>query len=227
MPAFILKRPHRLPRRVRSSLDAPLLDEPRDYVGRPGISPALAALVSAGLLCPDHRVLDVGCGRGTDLLALARLGFRRLEGLDHNAASLRVAKRRERDARQGRQGGQGRQATPWIAWHWATLDKLLEFSPASFDWIVDTFLLNNLREADEAEYLRRLARLLPRGGGLLLHVKYGARSWERDGRRGARSPCFDAGAPVLTWWAEGGAAASRHVSGYVQVMRRNRAVLRM
>lgn len=201
---------------MRSSLDAPLIDEPRDYVGRPGISPALAALASARAIRREHRVLDVGCGRGTDLLALAELGFRRLTGLDHNRASLAAAKRRERS-----RFGERR-----IEWRWATLDALLEMRPASYDWVVDTFLLNNLRQHDEVEYLRRLARVLTKGGGLLLHVKYGARLWERDGRPGATSPFFDPGPPVLTWWPEGSTRASRHASGFVQVLRRNARRLR-
>jgi len=196
---------------VRSSLDAPLIDDPRDYIGRPGISPALAALVCAGLVRPEHRILDVGCGRGTDLVALAQMGFRRLEGLDHNAASLRAAKRRERDALGERR----------IVWRWATLDALLDLEPASYDWLVDAFLLNNLRERDEPEYLRRLARLLPEGGRLLLHVKHGPRLWERGGKEGARSPHFDAGPAVLTWWAEGGGRWASHASGFVQVLTRN------
>lgn len=212
-----LKGRHTPRPRVRSRIDAPLLDEPRDYVGRPGISPALAALVSARVIRPEHRLLDVGCGRGTDLLALARLGFQHLEGLDHNRASLAAAKRRERDGREGRQAGQAP-----IVWHWATLDKLEEMKPASYDWIVDTFLLNNLPDEDEPEYLRRLARLLPREGGLLLHVKHGIRLWDRVRQRGVRSPFFDAGTPVMTWWAEGSGRWAAHASGYVQVLRRNR-----
>lgn len=194
---------------VRSSLHAPLYGGRYEYVGRPGPSPALAAIVAAGLLRREHRVLDVGCGRADDLLALARLGFRHLVGIDHNPMSIRHARRRKGAER--------------IDLRLATLDALQDEPPRSYDWILDTFLVNNLRHGETRAYLQRLARLLPKDGGLLMHHKAGARSPEATGRGGVRSPYFTPqGPPVLAPFAEWGPdGAPSYAWGFVQVFRRN------
>ena len=194
---------------MRSSLHAPIYRGRHEYVGRPGMSPALAALVAAGLLRREHRVLDVGCGRGEDLMGLVRLGFRDLVGLDRHARSIAAARRRV--------GAQH------VEWRLATLDALPGMPARSFDWVLDTFLVNNLPRDDVAEYLHRLASLLPPGGGLVLHSKAGARSAEARGRGGLHSPFFTRqGPPAFATFAEWDPRGKpSYATGFVQVMRRN------
>ena len=172
-------------------LDAGTVDDPRDYVGRPSVSPALAALVAAGDVAPHHRVLDLGCGRGTDLLTLAQLGFRNLEGIDRNRASLRAARASERRKLK----------RSVVSWHWGDLGILRDMPAARFDWAYDTFLTNNLREDALPEYFRRVARVLKPGGRLLVQTKVAPRGWSDADR--PRSRLFRAGPSVVTHFAEG------------------------
>lgn len=194
-------------------LDAAPIDDPLGYTGRPGLSPAVAALVAAGLIEEEHRVLDVGCGRGQDLVALARLGCRHLTGLDYNRAALRTAKSREREAL----GGLG-----LIEWRWGSLEALLDLPPQSFDWVLDTFLLNNLDAGATGEYLRRLARVLRKDGRLLLQTRVKPRVWREAGELGVASPYFHGSKAVLTHFAENHPDGGRtYEAVVVQVLRRN------
>lgn len=63
------------------------------YRGRPGASPVVAALYSSGVIRADHAVLDVGCGRGTDAVALAQWGVRDVCGIDLRSRDLSLAPR--------------------------------------------------------------------------------------------------------------------------------------
>lgn len=200
---------------VRTRLRAGIVDGEHEYVGRPGLNPALAALVAADVLRPEQRILDVGCGRGGDLIALAKLGFGRLTGIDHNRRSIASAKRRK--------GARG------IDWRLAPLTALLDEPEASYDVVLSSFLVNNLPDDEVDEHLAWLARLLPQGGVLVVQSKASASAPEGRGRGGVRSPCFAWGKPALTWfpeyrderrgdrwvWTKGA------VPGFVQVGRRN------
>lgn len=192
-------------------LDAKPINQKHAYVGRPSISPAVATLAATGQLERHHHVLDAGCGRGTDLIALAELGYASLVGLDYNKASLasarRAAKRRVPRAR--------------IEWHWGSLSLLNEFEPASFDWVIDTFLVNNLDVSQEREYARRVARVLKPGGRFLVQCKIQPRLWNKSSQRGLRSRFFRSGAPVLTHYAEFGRRGERSFEpAIVQVLTR-------
>ena len=200
---------------VRTRLHAGIVDGKHEYVGRPGISPALAALVAAEVLRPEHRILDVGCGRGGDLLALEHLGFRDLVGIDHNRRSIASAKRRK--------GARG------IDFRLAPMTALLEEPASSYDFVLTSFVVNNLPDDDVAEHLAWIARVVRKHGGVVVQSKCAANAPEAHGKGGVRSPYFAFGTPVLTWFPEyrdvrRGARwvwTKSAVSGFVQLGRRN------
>lgn len=110
---------------------------------------AIAALAPAGLL-----VLDVGTGTGDLALGVARAGARRVIGVDFVEEML-VSARRKIAA-----GGQ----SDWITL--AVGDAMgLPFPDASFDGIVNGFLLRNVSDLDGA--FREFVRLLKPGGRLV------------------------------------------------------------
>lgn len=190
-------------------LDAPPIDDVRAYVGRPGLSPVLAGLVAAGVLAPRMRVLDLGCGRGTDLLALRELGFERLEGVDYNAASLRAARAAER-----RRLGDSR-----IVWRHGSLALLKDLDAAAYDVVYETFLLNNLDPDGDVELLRRIARVLRPGGRFLSQRK----TWPREAAEPLAAAGFDAGPVVPTHMPERGRMRGRsYEPAAVQVLTRRR-----
>lgn len=187
-------------------LDAPVIDDPYDYVGRPGLSPVLAALVAAGDVRPRDRVLDLGCGRGTDLVALAELGFSRLEGIDRNRASLRAARRAER--------GRGLDV---VTWRSGSLADLASLDGGAYDVAFETFLTNNLHARADAPLLRAVARLLRRGGLFVSQRKL----WPREEPAPLASPLFRAGPVVRSHLPERGRRGGRSWEPVaVQVLRR-------
>lgn len=200
---------------VRTHLRAGIVDGKREYVGRPGLSPALAALVAGGILEKKHRILDVGCGRGGDLLSLARMGFRDLVGIDHHRASIRGARRRK--------------GASHVDFRLAPMTAIHDMPRASFDRVLTSFVVNNLPDDDVEEHLAWIARVLPKDGGVIVQSKCGPTAPESRGRGGVASPYFTFGVPVQTWfpeyeperrgdrwrWTKGA------VSGFVQVGRRN------
>lgn len=200
---------------VRTRLRAGIVEGEHEYVGRPGLSPALAALVAAGVLEPHHRILDVGCGRGGDLLALARLGFRDLVGIDHNKRSIQGARRRK--------------GAEHVEFRLAPMTALLDEPQASYDLVLSSFVVNNLPEGEVHEHLAWVARVVRRGGGVVVQSKCNPTSRETRGEGGVASPYFSWGRPVHTWfpeyrdvrrgerwvWEKGA------VSGFVQLGRRN------
>ncbi|MHB8604720.1 MAG: class I SAM-dependent methyltransferase [Thermoplasmatota archaeon] len=129
------------------------------YAPRPAVSPVVATLVAAGLVRDDDRVLDVGCGTGTDAVALARWGVRRVDGIDVDRAALAVARRR------GARGGVGRR----IHWHEHDARDLGHaFPSATFDVILDTLCVNNIANHDQDAFAASLARVARRGATLAI-----------------------------------------------------------
>lgn len=138
--------------------------EPR-YPGRPGLPGAVAALVADGRIRRDHRILDVGCGTGTDALLLARWGFRKVEGVDPDAGAVAIARRRA--TRLG--------VSKRLRFQQASAETLDEtFPPGSFDVVLHTLVANNLGRGKERHF-RGLARILRPGGLLVLHERVLAR----------------------------------------------------
>lgn len=125
------------------------------------------AFLDAVPLGKDARILDLCCGQGRHLLALARRGFRSLAGVDRSRYLIRLARRRARkdgfdidlsegDARKFRADAR------------------------SFDCV--TMLGNSFgffeSEADDVEVLNSILRVLKSDGSLYLDLADG--SWLRD-----------------------------------------------
>ncbi len=60
-------------------------------------SPELVALVAAGALKRNAKVVDVGCGGGIDSIFMTQCGFRVI-GVDISLAALKIAEKRARKA---------------------------------------------------------------------------------------------------------------------------------
>lgn len=142
----------------------------RPYLGRPSASHVVAQLVAHGRIKKSHRILDLGCGRGPDVLALATWGYRKLHALDINKFEIDVAKGREADLL----------AKPVVDWVVGTMRALDCFDDRYFDVVIDTFLLSNFDEKDHEAYFAEVHRLLRRRGLLVLHYKVNP-GWEHGG----------------------------------------------
>lgn len=111
-----------------------------------------AGLVEAVRLLPGQSLLDVGCGRGELLAALASRfpGAGRLVGMDPSLAMLAQAKR-------GLRGS--------IEWVLGEIEAL-PFEDASFDWVVCDCSFNHA--ADPGRAAAELFRVLKPGGRAML-----------------------------------------------------------
>lgn len=149
-----------------------------DFAGRPGISPATAALIASGRLGPGGLALDVGCGDGTDAVGLAEHGIG-VVGLDPDAAALALARRRAR--------GAGVEASTWFLR--GRVERVPDlFFPGTFDAVVDVLTYNNVtggndpdaRQAKEDEYAHAVRHALRRGGILALQWRIPAKDRAPD-----------------------------------------------
>lgn len=127
------------------------------YTTRPGPSPALAALVVAGAITPRESVLDVGCGKGRDAVALARWGFHHVTGVDDNARELAAARAYARRAGASVGFVKG-----------DALDLPAVVGDHRFDVALDTLFTNNLSDEDVARFATGLAKVLSPGGRVVV-----------------------------------------------------------
>jgi SAM-dependent methyltransferase len=141
------------------------------FKGRPGVSPALAALIALGEVRPADRILEVGCGDARELALLAQWGFRSLTGIDRDPEQLRRA--RLRVAKRG-----VATSVRLLRGEADDLDALL--GRERFDVALDNLLVNNLEPGrEEARYVRGVARHLRRGGLFVVHCRAEAASENR------------------------------------------------
>lgn len=137
-----------------------------DYAGRPGISPALAALIALERIRKTDRVLDVGCGTGTDAILLARWGFRNVVGIDPDAQAIGTARGRATRAKLAKR----------VTFHHAGAERLTELFPANhFDAVIHTLVANNLTKSKD-QHFREIAKALKPSGLLVLHERIDRRS---------------------------------------------------
>ena len=137
------------------------------YVGRPGLPPAVATLVVLGEITRHDRILDVGCGTGTDALTLAAWGFR-VVGVDPDARAIATAR-----ARATRRGLSRR-----VQFEVLDGERLGERRSGRkpFDVVLHTLVANNLRRGRD-EHFRNVAAAMRPDGLLVLHERLG-KSWE-------------------------------------------------
>jgi SAM-dependent methyltransferase len=124
-------------------------------------SPELVGFVSAGLVPPRGRVLDLGCGIGRDALFLASCGYEAF-GLDVSGEALAIARRA---------------AAPTgcrISWYQGDA-RALPFRDATFDLVTDRGCFHHIKEADRARYGAEVGRVLKPGGRLFLRGSSRAR----------------------------------------------------
>ncbi|HET6406018.1 MAG TPA: class I SAM-dependent methyltransferase [Candidatus Thermoplasmatota archaeon] len=166
------------------------------YRGRPGLSPVSATLLASGLLGPGDLTLDVGCGDGTEALALAVRGVP-VVGVDWYGIERARAEARRR----------GLDATALFL-RVSALGLSRAFAPATFDAALDTLVYNNIvaRKGWKAagRYVEEVAQVL-RPGGLFAMAWRVAPYWaERSSAQLDRElpraffRFFDAGESVLT-----------------------------
>lgn len=110
----------------------------------------LATRIESWLPGPDVRLLDLGCGAGGLLAALAARGYTRAEGLDPDPAAVRAAHSHGLVVQEGLIG-----------------DAPARYAGQRFDLIVLSHVAEHLRDLD---WLRQLADLLAPGGTLYIEV---------------------------------------------------------
>jgi SAM-dependent methyltransferase len=158
------ERPVRLPEELRRSWDRTYRDT--SYRKLPWFSPTpypwLRRAVEEGWLPRHARVLDLGCGAGTNALFLARSGFR-TSGIDLAPGAIEAATRRAHRA--------------GLRVDFRVGDVLsLPFPKGSFRGLVDIGCFHTLPIELRSVYARELARVLRPGGRYI--VSWVAPEWK-------------------------------------------------
>ena len=122
------------------------------YSARP--SPWLARAVRDGQFRAPGRLLDLGCGTGTNDLWLSRRGFD-VSGVDVAPTAIAIATER------------ARRAGVAVDLRVASVDRL-PFPNARFTYALDTGCFHSIPLRQRRRYAREVARVLRPGGRLLL-----------------------------------------------------------
>ena len=117
----------------------------------------LAPLVSMMMTRGCHTVLDLGCGTGHDVLALARQGFL-AKGIDYAAVAIEEARR------------QARAANAAVAFRQGDIAQALPYDDGAFDAVVSNMVLHSFEDAPLRRIVAEVARCLQPGGLFLFHA---------------------------------------------------------
>jgi ubiquinone/menaquinone biosynthesis C-methylase UbiE len=117
-------------------------------------SPELVALVAAGIPRKNARVLDVGCGGGTDAIFMAQRGYK-VTGVDISSAALKIAEKRAKKAN--------------IKVNWQKGNAFeLPIENESIDFLTDRGLLHLIEDPDRPKYASEILRVLKNNGRALI-----------------------------------------------------------
>jgi len=117
-------------------------------------SPELVALAAAQVPRRNARVLDVGCGGGTDAIFMAQCGFK-VTGVDISAVALRIAEKRAEEA--------------LVEVDWRRGNVLeLPIDDESIDFVTDRGLFHLIEDHDRPRYAAELFRVLKNRGRALI-----------------------------------------------------------
>jgi len=120
----------------------------------PGPSPQVVLAVDTGFLTRGMEILDVGCGAGSNVLYLARSGFR-ASGIDLSPGAVTAARGRLAEAHLDARIGEG--------------DVLaLPFPAGSFDGLVDNGCFHTIPLRRRGRYADEVHRVLRPGGAFVL-----------------------------------------------------------
>jgi SAM-dependent methyltransferase len=120
----------------------------------PGPSPPVEVAVAEGFLPKGGDVLDIGCGAGSNVLFLARNGYR-AHGVDLSPGAVAAARARAQEAHLVADIQEG--------------DALaLPFSAGSLDGLIDHGCFHTLPVARRTDYAREAHRVLRPDGSFLL-----------------------------------------------------------
>lgn len=131
-----------------------LADEIPWEVGGP--SPELEKIVHDGIIVPPARVLDIGCGLGSQAQFLAQHGFETV-GIDIAPTAITKAKKLAEFT------------NTTVTFQVADVASA-PFKSESFDVVYDRICFHHLIPQEQAAYRREVNRLLTDGGVLLLTV---------------------------------------------------------
>ncbi|GAB4547384.1 MAG: class I SAM-dependent methyltransferase [Anaerolineae bacterium] len=108
---------------------------------------------------PAGRVLDIGCGTGTNVIYLAKRGWSGV-GVDFVTTAIRRAKRKARAANLSKDTAQ-----------FFTADaSKLDFLSGPFDLVMDIGCLHALSEVGQRAYAKQVARLTTSGSLYTLYI---------------------------------------------------------
>jgi SAM-dependent methyltransferase len=106
----------------------------------------------------DARILELGCGHGALLHFARELGYTRIEGVDGSPAQVAAARRLGIEGiREG-----------------SLFDALAAAAPESYDAVILFDVLEHLTRDECIDAVDAIARVLTKGGRLILHVPNGA-----------------------------------------------------
>ena len=106
-----------------------------EYDRRPGTSPVVATLLATGLIYPNARVLDIGCGRGPDSLGIAMAIECQVLGIDECPDWIKEARRAARALGLEKRARFRAASLP---------QDLRKLGEASFDVVIDTMASANI-----------------------------------------------------------------------------------